>query len=132
MDSIHAFTEADILRLPKWAASKIRDLTRERDAAVDALHAYADAQTIAPFFIDELESLGEKRGPSQVVRFVQTHKMAVRHKGVLLRIHLREEPHDRNCIQLQWGDDRDTTCSHIAAIPTSFQAIELYARENMR
>jgi len=122
-----ATTTNDVTKLPKWAQEYIRKVERERDTAVRALNEYVDNQTPAPFYIDELESIGEQRGPSQLRRYIQAHGMRVHHAGVYLDITLRDGE-----IDLQWNGNSSFSLSEIAFIPSSHQSARLVAKENMR
>ena len=121
-------TESDMAKLPKWAREHIRDVNRERDIAIRALNKYVDSQTPSPFLIEELESTGEKTGPSFKVRYIQTHRIAVRYAGIYLdvKLPLRGEKH----ISLQWSAE-DRSCRDIAMIPESFCQVRLVTKEAM-
>lgn len=75
----------DITKLPKWAQNHIRDLERQRDAAVRALEQFCDEQTPASFSVTELVNDGERVGPSQRKRYIQAHQMVLNHQQVELR-----------------------------------------------
>lgn len=111
--------------IPLWVKEYICSLERERQTAINALNQYVDSQTPAPFFINELESTGEETGPSKKVRYVQSHKMEVKHAGVLLCILLRDGK-----IDLQW--ESDSYGHDIALIPRSYHCADLVAKENMQ
>ena len=118
----------NLSKLPKWAQKEFENLQRERDIAVRALREYTDSQTESPFFIDELESTGDTdgSGPASYTRYVQTHKISVKHGGVLLDIYLRD-----NNIELQWNN-YERHFEDIAFIPESYQKARLVHPDNMR
>lgn len=111
--------------IPNWVKEYVRSLERERQAAINALNKYVDSQTPAPFYIDKLESTGEKTGPSKNIRYIQTHRMEVKHAGIILSILLRD-----GRIGLQWEDEK--SAHEVAFVPRSFQCADLVAKENMR
>ena len=114
-----------IEKLPKWAQEYIRNIEREREVAVNALNEYVDNQTPSPFFIDEMECTGERKGPTIKRRYVQTHKIEIEHQEVSLRIILRDES-----IDLQWSGEK--MLGDVAFIPSSYQSARLVSKGNMR
>lgn len=130
--SVNAFTPEEIAKLPKWAAEKVKDLSRERDAAVCKLNEYIDSQTESPISIDEHPCLGESYGPSFKTRYIQARDVKFTWHGVTLEVRLRDEgPQHDNCIQLVWGTSK-RSMSHVAFVPSSYQHAELISKENMR
>lgn len=117
--------EVDISKLPKWARDHIEDLQRDRDIAVRALNAYVDQQTKSPIFIDEMECIGEKCGPSLKRRYVQANGINIEAHGVHLHVLIREDHLD-----LQWSSSGSRR-SDIAMIPTSNQKVRLVSHSNM-
>jgi hypothetical protein len=117
-----------IAKLPIWAQDYIRKIEREREVAIRALNDYTDESTPSPFYVDEPESTGEQAGPSFKRRYIQTHKIAVEWKGVLLEIYLHQ---DENEIDIGWSD-LSRQLKHVAFVPVSFNRAQLIAKENMR
>lgn len=115
-------------KLPVWAQDYIRKIEREREVAVKALNDYTDESTPSPFYVDELESTGEQAGPSIKRRYIQTHKIAVEWKGVLLEVYLRPDEYG---IQLGWSDT-GRELKHVALVPESFNGAQLITKQNMR
>ena len=111
----------DITKLPKWAQEHITNIQRERDIAVRALNEYCDSQTYSPFRIRELECTGEEQGPSEKIRYIQTHKIEVVWRGVELSIILRPS---EDGMDLQWHEP-DRIGGLIAFVPTSHQSARL-------
>lgn len=118
---------SDVSKLPKWAQEKIRSLEREKAASINALNRYLDEQTGSCFSVQELVSTGEKVGPSFKTRFVQAHKMNVRHAGLDLSISTLDE----RGIELAWTPINQSI-DDVAFIPVSFQRAMLIHPDNMR
>jgi hypothetical protein len=125
-------TDEQISKLPKWAQDHICDLARERDTAVRALREWTDSQTESPVSIMELECIGERKGPSQLTRYIQTRRLEIRWEGIRLDIQLNNNnPQHEAGISLRWSA-LERGLSHVAMVPTSFQYVDLIAKENMR
>ena len=118
--------EEKIKKLPKWIQDHITNLQRQRDTAVNALNEYCDEQTPSPFYTDDMLCTGEQRGPSIKKRYIQAHSIQIKNAGVRLRITLQNDH-----IYLQWGGS-EQDLNEVAFVPTSFQAVRLIAKENMR
>ncbi len=123
-----SITREDIKKLPSWVQDYIKKIEWERAVAVSALNEYIDSQTPSPFVIEEMECTGEDSGPTRKDRYIQTHKMTVRHAGVELEILLRPS---EDSVNLRWGSPNHSS-SHVAFVPSSFQAAQIIAKENMR
>lgn len=121
----------DISRLPKWAQDHIADLKRERDAAIRALNEWKDDQTESPVMIPALVCTGERKGPSQKIRFIQTRWVEFEWEGIHLSVHLREGEWNK-CIDLGWCASDGSHGDQVAMIPSAFQQVQLYSRSNMR
>lgn len=115
-----------IKKLPKWAQSYIEEIERQRDTAVRELNKYLDAQTPSPFYTDDMICTGENKGPTTKKRYLQIHRLTVEYAGVSLQVLLRDG------IELKWEAAPRFSSGHVAAVPTSFQTLELIAKENMR
>lgn len=120
-------SKGDVGSLPKWAQEYIKNIERERETAIRALREYLDGQTESPIFVEEMESLGEQRGPSRFKRYIQGYKVNFIHAGVELEVNVYRDGE----IYLQWHSDgrglRDT-----AFIPTSYSSAVIKSKENMR
>ena len=117
-----------IAKLPKWAQECIRDLRRQRDAVVNQLNEFIDNQTESPFYIEEMISTGERRGPSVKRHYIQAYTVHLKHAGVLLTV---RRSLDDSAINLSWSDDKGHL-DHVAFIPVSFQQAVLISFTNMR
>ncbi len=113
-------------KLPKWAQQEIKNLSRQREVAVNALNEYVDNQTESPFYIDEMECTGERQGPSVKKRYIQGYRMNVIHEKVELKIILRE-----GYIDIGWTGT-DHACQDVAFCPSSYQQARITSKENMR
>lgn len=99
----------DVTKLPKWAQDHIRDLQRQRDAAVEALDRYCDDQTDSGVWTDELVC-DKAGGPSHRQKFIQVNAVSMRIKSANPKspisgvVEMRQS-HDReNTIILTFGD----------------------------
>jgi hypothetical protein len=118
-------TEQQFDRLPKWAQNEFEKIQRERDTAIRQLNAYVDDQTESPFRTDDLVSTGERQGPTQKIRYIQSHAMSVVYAGVELTIILRDTNGPPR-IDLSWGRvERDN--DPVFMVPRSFQSVDLYS-----
>ena len=116
----------DITKLPRWAQEHIRKLEMQRDAAVDALNEFVDAQTESPIYYEQTVCTGEndRGGPSFKRRYVQTHGVTVEWRGVELDVRLRE-----NGIDLQWAALDGRHREPIGFVPSNHQSGRLPAIE---
>lgn len=121
---------------PKWVQDYIEKIERQRDEAIRWMNHVHDEQTPSPFRIQEMVCDGEGEGGaghSYKTRYIQTHKLEVRHEGVALDILLR---HGDKEIDLSWGSLESHYSSRgsdeVAMIPTSYQSVKLLSQENMR
>ena len=121
--------ESKIERLPKWAQDHIRDLERQRNAAIRTLDEALDKQTPGPFFYDDTPCTGGRPGPVRKRVYVQSGgRVECEYAGVLLRVFVRQEI---KAIGLQWTTP-GSTLRDIAFIPEMFCAARLVAKKNMR
>lgn len=121
-----------ITKLPKWAQEHIRKIERERETAVDALNKYVDSQTPSAFSIQELECTGENPAPSFKTRYISTNRMTITHRGIELNIYITDGDRSRSPgIHLQWSATK-RGMSEVAMVPTSFNAVALITKEDMR
>lgn len=116
----------DISKLPKWVQRHIKNLERQREVAVKALNDYCDDQTKSPFSIEDNVCTGEEKGPTNKVRYIQTHKISVENEGVYLEVMIWDR-----AIDLSWSSERSWT-GEVACIPYSYQQIHLVSKDNMR
>lgn len=110
---------ADISKLPKWAQELIKDLERQRQAAVSALEDFTKANDTGPVRVRMMVCDGESRGPSsREVRF-DAHWLEVEHAGVHLGITLAGDE-----IRLSYSPvGRSSGAVYLK--PTSFQQFSL-------
>lgn len=118
--------QEQIARLPKWAQEHIRDLARQREAAIAQLARFTDEQTPSPIFIDEWASTGESRGPTARRRYIQSNVVCFRHAGLRLDVALKSDS-----LSLQWEPQAGASID-AALIPESFCQARLTTKENMR
>ena len=126
-------TPDQLSKLPKWAQDQLKTLQRERDTAVEALKEWTDSQTETPISILEMPCLGERPGPSQIVRFIKPGiGTEFKWEGIHLQVTLNSggRQHE-NGISLQWSAEA-RGLEHVAMIPKSFQQVDLIAKGNMR
>jgi len=133
---IESTSGLDFQKQPRWVQEYIQKIERERDEAIRWSNNVHDEQTESPFRVTEMVCDGAGSGGgnhSYKTRFIQTHKMEVRHHGIALDILLR---HDDHHIDLSWGSMEEgyTTrgSEEIALIPSSYQSVKLVSREFMR
>ena len=119
-------TPEQLAKLPQWAQKHLADVKRQRDVAIRALDAYVDSQPPSPFYTEDLACTGEQSGPTIRKRYIQAHALCVDHDGVHLDIILRDKQ-----IDLSWGRGRYKE-GEVAAVPSSWQAMRLVAKENLR
>lgn len=129
-------TPDQLSKLPKWVQEYIADLKRERDESLRSLNKWVDDQTPSPVSIPEYLCTGERSGPTEKVRYIQTDEVVFRHAGIELQVRLvgKEVGHGHghdDCIRLQWSDPK-RLCNRVAFVPTSFQAAEIITKDNIR
>jgi hypothetical protein len=117
--------EINFGKLPKKVLEYIKDIERERETAITALHKHLDNQTESPFYYNDYLCTGEGVGPTYTRTYIQTYKMEVKHAGVVLRVMLRD-----NVIDLHW-ESISAGMHQIAFVPHSFQGARLVSKENM-
>lgn len=119
----------DISKLPKWAQTEMQNLQRERDTAVKALREYVDGQTESEIYIDNLECIGEKKGPSLIRRYINgEHQVTFAHAGINLTVSIFRD----NSIELRYGrSQRPMGGWDVALIPKTTGNIELRTKKNM-
>ena len=108
----------NIEKLPKWAQEYIRDLERQRRAAVAALECFEDSQTESGVFYDEMVS-DKGGGPSFRRRYVQARGMTFQHAGVELDVRLID-----GVIALRYNQIGHRL-GRVYCCPKSFQHFEL-------
>jgi hypothetical protein len=112
-------------KLPKKVLEYIKDIERERETAIKSLNEYLDNQQESPFYYNDYLCTGEESGPSYKTKYIQTHKIEVKHAGVILRVMLRD-----NIIDLNW-ESESRGISQVAFVPQCFQGARLVSKENM-
>ena len=122
----------DFSKLPKWAQEHIKTLERQREAAATALNEFADEQKPSRVFFEDHVCTGEERGPANKVRYIQSHKVTFRHAGIEVEVTLPWDAKDtKDGITVRWSGPHHVL-DDIAAIPVSYQQIELKTKEQMR
>lgn len=117
----------DISKLPKWAQQTIRELSRERDTAINKLNEYLDSETETEIYVDDLVSTGEQQGPTFKRRYIQGHVITFNHSGVQLDVNIFYD----GCIDLKWSIPTDRI-GDVAFIPQSYQNARLVSKKDMR
>jgi hypothetical protein len=126
----------DFSKQALWVQEYIEKIERQRDEAIRWMNHVHDEQTKSPFQITEMVCDGAGKGGaghSYKTRYIQTNRLEVRHEGIALDILLR---HGDKEIDLSWGSMEDGYSTRgseeVAMIPSSYQAVKLVSRENMR
>lgn len=118
-------TVEQIAKLPRWAQEHIRDLTRQREAAIGQLTQFTDEQTPSPIYIDEWASTGESKGPTPRKRYIQSDQVRFEYAGLRLEVSIKSDN-----IRLRWSTQGIP--NDVAFIPESFCQARLTTKENMR
>lgn len=116
----------DISKLPKWAQQLIKELSRERDTAINQLNDYIDDQTESEIFIDEYVSTGENQGPTSKRQYIQGHNVTFVHAGVELDVSVFYDGY----IDLKWGP-AERRYGDVAMVPYSHNNIHLASKNSM-
>lgn len=126
-------TPNQIAKLPKWTQDYIAQIERQRDAAVETLNTFQDSQTESPIYFEDYVCTGEKSGPVNKRRYIQSRQLNIVYAGVECRVHLaREDDGQREYgIHVSWSGAKQLF-SRVALIPHGFQSIAIVAKENMR
>lgn len=124
-------TKNEISKLPKWAQGHFADITRQRDAAVQALKQFEDEQTPSDIFFEDMICDGENIGPTPRKRFIQSHDVNIVAHGVHLRVSTQYGLTNDESIILQWDTGRGLT-GEVAFIPVSYQCARLITKDKMR
>ncbi len=112
----------DITKLPKWAQERIRNLERQRIAAVEALDDFEAAHATGPVTVHQMVS-DKSGGPSsRKVRF-DAHWLTIEHAGVALDITLADDE-----IRVSYTQGKSMPSSPVYLQPTSFQQFKLKAK----
>ncbi len=93
--------EYDFTKLPKWAQEYIQNIERERDLSIRSLNEFVDNQTPTKFWVEDLVSTGEERGPSNKRHYLQTRDVMIKVGKTEVQILLREE--NQLDINVGWG-----------------------------
>lgn len=115
-------------KLPKYAREHIRDIERERDVAIRALNECLDNQTESPIFITDLICTGEEQGPTFKTRYIQGHRITIRHAGIEADIVLRPQDvadSNKGAIDIQYQSMSHKESAVLA--PVSRNKIHLYS-----
>ncbi len=114
-----------IEQLPEDIKNYIKELTCERDEAIQALDRYLNNQTESPFSYSETLASDTKR-PSVVTKFIQTREVSVSHSDIFMNISLHS-----TYIEIRFNG-RENSYSEVAIIPSAYQKIRLVSKLNMR
>lgn len=118
---------APIENLPKWAQSYIDDIERERDVAIRKLDDYLATAKPSSIYVEDLVCTGEEgRSPSFKRHYIQSNGVTFEHRGVLLRVLLRDEGID--CGYGLTNRESGSVC----LTPRSYQQFYLMTKEDMR
>ena len=110
---------SDISKLPKWAQEHITTLKHQRDTAVDALEAWSNKQTPAPFSITEM--ICTTTPPTIMTRYIQSRRMTVTHAGMQLEVLLSNDT-----IEISYSPE-DRVTGDVMLQPRSYQHLRLRA-----
>ena len=115
-------TSEQIVKLPKWAQEHIRDLERQRMAAVEALEDFTAKNDTGPVCCRLMVSDGASRGPSsRQVRF-DARWVEIDHAGVHVDLTLAEGE-----VRVAYTlSARAAGCVYLQ--PTSFQQFKLKSK----
>jgi len=123
-------TEEQFKRLPKYAQEYIRDLERERETALKVMRKLEDDQTPTKVWESDFESLGERKGPTEVIRYFDCDRLEIESAGVRLSI---GGLWDDKEITLSWRPAGEGhPLGDVLFIPTSYQQAKFVALENGR
>ena len=117
-------TQQRIDRLPKWARDHIKNVARQRDAAVRKLNEFEDTQTPGPFSYDDFvcDGAGKDGSPGMRKRYVSgAHRMNINHAGVELEVCLRDD-----LIDLRWDSEDARLRYNVVMQPRSSNNVHLY------
>lgn len=120
-------TQEQISKLPVWAQTYIRNLTRERDLARREMKNTIDTQTPSSVYYDDLIGLGTG-SPERFRRYVQTHKIDMEYAGIVVSLSCdsyRNKESQSGRIRLTWGLP-DHATGDVMFQPHSFQSAELF------
>lgn len=120
-------TQEQLAKLPKWAQEYIAYIERQRFVAVRALDEFRDEQTPSPFYFQDHSCTGDKSGPVERKRYIQTHSIIVKWRGVELTV----DANSGHGLRLQWNGD-NSHMGEVAFVPTSYQSAKLIGKEDMR
>lgn len=123
-----------IEKLPKWARVLIKDLSRERDTAVEALNRAVDGQSKSPIYYDDMLCIGEQAGPSTKRFYVQSSRLTIEHAGIECGIYLAPEGDGQRLfgIEIQFLNLNHRLGVYPALVPRSANTIQILTKENMR
>lgn len=94
-----------IAKLPRWAQEHIESLERERDEANKMLTKFTDSQTEAPFFYKEFRGTDPEGATRYPVKYIQTHKVGIRHAGLEVEVLLPYGAQGRTGIEIRFSAD---------------------------
>ena len=96
-------SQEQIDKLPKWAQNHIRSLEMERDEANKLLTEFTDSQTKSSFYYQELRGSDPSTGTRYPARYIQTHRVCVRHEGLDLEVLLPCGAQGRTGVEIRFS-----------------------------
>lgn len=121
-------THEQIAKLPKWAREHIETLERDRDSAHRVLKQFTDKQLVSPFFYEEaVYNRAEYSGPKFVRRYIDTHRVSIKHQDVLVEIVLPNGVQGREGIEVNWRYVGHERGNGVGLFPTASNMLSIAA-----
>lgn len=108
-----------LARLPKWAKEHIAELTRQRDAAVDAMRKAAATKKPSPIYVEDYVCVGSG-GPDRVRTYIDNYSVTVEYAGVVAEV----STHSLEGIEVRFGP-ADHLFGEIMVVPKHLGGITL-------
>ena len=118
-------TDEQVAKLPKWAQDRIRDLEREREAAVQSLNEFVDQQSPTDVWIDDAPCTGEERGPTLKRRYLATNEVTF--KIGRQEFHIRKSTYAQNARRR--GQSLLVSVGDMRISPDSPNSIEIWSEK---
>ena len=124
-----------LAKLPLWAQMHIKDLAARQEMAYGALKTFQDGQTpTGVFYETHVRGTAANANQHHAKCYVPAEVLHIEHGDVELRVSLVTEDTfagPLKSIALAWSSPK-RVCAHIALVPTSFQAVSLFSKNNLR